>query len=145
MTGRLARCAADEDGAVLALTALFLVGLVALAGLVADGGLVFAARRDLQNVADAAAAAGAMEVDEAAYRASGGATVVLDAAAAEQAATASLMDEDGTDHAVSVTGARVEVEVVRQAPTAFLRVLGVEHVEIRARAVAEPRFGGGGP
>ena len=77
----------------MVLVAIFLFALVAVAGLVADGGLVFAQRRDLQNVADAAAAAGAMQLDERAYRASSGGTVALDASAAQAAATAYLARE----------------------------------------------------
>jgi len=142
---RVRQLAADERGQALVLTAVFLLGLVAVAGLVADGGLVMAQRRDLQHVADAAAAAGAMQLDEATYRASGGATVVLDPSAAGSAAIAYLMGETGTDHAVSADGSQVRVEVSRQATTAFLQVVGVTHVEIRAHAVAAPRTGAGGP
>jgi len=145
MSGRLRELAADESGQALALTAIFLMGLVAVVGLVADGGLVMTQRRDLQHAADAAAAAGAMQLDEAAYRASGGAVVVLDPGAAREAAIVRLIGEDGMDHAVYADGTRVEVEVSRQATTAFLRVLGVGEVAITARAVAEPRFGVGGP
>lgn len=130
---------------MLPLAAIFLVGLVAVAGLVADGGYVLVQRRDLQNAADAAAAAGAMQVDEAAYRASGGEMVFLDASAAEEAAILALISEHGTDYAVYADGSRVEVEVSREATTAFLRVLGVEHVPMSAHSVAEPRFGVGGP
>lgn len=137
---------ADERGQVLPLVAIFLLGLIAVAGLVADGGAMLVQRRDLQNVADAAAAAGAMQLDETAYRASGGTDVVLDPSAAEEAAIASLMGEDGTDVTVQADAARVEVEVSRQATTAFLRVLGVAEVEISARSSAEPRAGiSGGP
>lgn len=146
MSTRWRELASDESGQALVLVAIFLLGLVAVAGLVADGGLVLVQRRDLQGDADAAAAAGAMQVDEALYRSSGGETVALDPGAAEQAAIVTLIGEDGTDYAVRADATRVEVEVSRQATTAFLRVLGVTHVEISARSVAEPRFGiWGGP
>ena len=65
-----------EDGQALVMVAVMMVGLVSVVGLVSDGGLVFAQRRDLQNAADAAAAAAAMQIDEEAYRATG--DVVLD-------------------------------------------------------------------
>ncbi|TAJ16937.1 MAG: hypothetical protein EPO65_12265 [Dehalococcoidia bacterium] len=145
MIARVRQVAVDESGQALVLTAIFLLGLVAVAGLVADGGLVMVQRRDLQHVADAAAAAGAMQLDEATYRASSGAVVVLDPLAAEQSAVAYLIGETGTDHAVYADGAQVRVEVSRQATTAFLKVLGVTHVEISAHAVAAPRTGAGGP
>ena len=60
----------EESGQVIVLVAILMVGLVAVVGLVTDGGMVFTQRRDLQNVADAAALAGAMQIDQDAYRAS---------------------------------------------------------------------------
>lgn len=136
----------DEGGQAMVLVAIFLMGLVAVAGLVADGGVVFAQRRELQNIADAAAAAGAMRVDEATYRSSGGAVIVLDQGAANSTAVEYLVGEAGVQYTVGVTGTRVEVGVARSAKTAFLRVLGINDVQINAHAVAEPRFGiAGGP
>lgn len=136
----------DEDGQALVLAALFLVGLVAVAGLVADGGQALAERRDLQNVADAAAAAGAMQLDAAAYRASGGHVVALDEGAARTAAIATLLGEDGTRYDVEATTAQVTVVVARRTPTRFLRLVGIDGVEVSARAVGEPRTGRqGGP
>ena len=79
--------ARDERGQAMVLVALFLPALIAVAGLVTDGGMVFAERRALQNMADAAAAAGAMQINEYTYRASNGWNVVLDPAAARAAAT----------------------------------------------------------
>ena len=131
----------DESGQAMVLVAIFLLGLVAVAGLVADGGMVLAQRRDLQNVADAAAAAGAMQLDESAYRASSGADVLLDRSAAYAAAVSYLGVEAGLDYAVTAGSTRVDVAVSRKAETAFLRVLGIDSVTINARAAAEPRHG----
>jgi len=50
-----------ERGQVLAIFALGLVAIVAMTGLVLDGGSTFVQRRDMQNVADAAAMAGAYD------------------------------------------------------------------------------------
>lgn len=146
MRAFLSRFHRDEDGQVLVLVAVFLMGLLAVAGLVADGGLVLAQRRDLQNAADSAAAAAAMRLDEAAYRASSGSVVVLDQNAAYTTAIEHLLGEDGVQYAVDVTGTSVEIELARSAQTAFLRVLGIDGVAINAHAVAEPRSGiAGGP
>ncbi|MDP2949754.1 MAG: pilus assembly protein TadG-related protein [Chloroflexota bacterium] len=139
MKAFLRRFSADEGGQVIVMVAITMVGLVAVVGLVSDGGLVFAQRRDLQNVADAAALAGAMQVDEGAYRASG--SVVLDEQAAYRAAVGYLEDEGGLDYSVVVRPAGVEVAVSRQASTGFLRVVGIDSVEIGAKATAEPRHG----
>ena len=137
----LLRLQREESGQAMVLVAIFLVGLVAVVGLVADGGMVLAQRRDLQNVADAAAAAGAMQLDESAYRASSGAEVALDRSAAYAAAVSTLAAEGGVDYTVTAGSTRVEVEVSRGAETAFLRVLGIDRVTISARAAAEPRHG----
>lgn len=131
----------EESGQAMILVVILMVGLIAVVGLVTDGGMVFTQRRDLQNVADAAAAAGASQIDEDAYRASAGETVVLDEAAAHEAATRYLDDEGGVDYSVTVGSNRVDVSVSREASTGFLRVLGIDGVEIDATATAEPRYG----
>ena len=48
----------DERGVVAPLVAVMLIGLLGIAALVIDGGVLFAARRDLQGLADGAARAG---------------------------------------------------------------------------------------
>ena len=135
----LVRRLRGDEGQVLVMVALMMVGVVSVVGLVSDGGLVFAQRRDLQNVADAAAAAGAMQIDEAVYRSTG--EVVLDEQLARDAAVLYLDAEDGLDYVVNVLPDRVEVAVSRQATTGFLRVIGIDGVEVTASASAEPRYG----
>lgn len=125
----------------MVLVAILMIGLVAVVGLVTDGGMVFTQRRDLQNVADAAAAAGASQIDEDAYRRSAGETVILDESAAYDAATRYLDDEGDLEYAVMVAPTRVDVSVSREATTGFLRVLGIDGVEIDATSTAEPRYG----
>jgi Flp pilus assembly protein TadG len=139
MTKLVRHLRGDERGQIIVLVAILMVGLVAVVGLVTDGGLVFSQRRDLQNAADAAALAGAMQIDENAYRASG--AVVLDEGAARQAAEAYLAAESDISYSVLVRPARVEVSVSRQASTGFLKVIGIDSFEISANASAEPRHG----
>ena len=131
----------DEGGQLIVLVAVMMLGLVAVVGLVTDGGLVFTQRRDLQNVADAAALAGAMQIDENAYRSSGGASVVLNESDAYSAAVTYLEEEGGLVYSVVARTGGVEVSVSRQASTGFLRVLGITGFEISAKATAEPRHG----
>jgi len=128
-----------DEGQVLVMVALMMVSVVSVIGLVSDGGLVFAQRRDLQNVADAAASAGAMQIDEAAYRSTG--DVVLHEQSARDAAVLYLDAEGDLDYLVSVLSDRVEVYVSRQATTGFLRVIGINGIEVSAAASAEPRYG----
>ena len=141
MKRAIRKLAHDESGQAMVLVAVFLSALVAVAGLVADGGMVFAQRRDLQNVADAAAAAGAMQLDERSYRASSGGIVALDQAAARSAATAYLAGERDLVYAVNVAPSRVDVQVSRSARTGFLGAFGIRSVEISARSASEPRHG----
>ena len=115
------------------------MGLVSVVGLVTDGGTVFAARRDLQNAADAAALAGAMQIDLEAYRAEG--LVVLDVDAAEAAAAEYLQGEEGMQYSIQVTEQSIDVSVSRIAGTSFLQLVGVEGVEISASSTASPRHG----
>jgi Flp pilus assembly protein TadG len=133
------RLVKDEGGQVMVFVAILMTGLVSVVGLVTDGGIVFSQRRDLQNVADAASLAGAMQIDERAYRASG--QVVLDEAKARDAAEQYLQDEEDVDYSVQVSQAGVEVFVSRRASTSFLRLVGIDGVDISATSSAAPRHG----
>ena len=77
---------ASEDGQILVLTVVVALALLAILGLVADGGFVLARHRELQGVADAAARAGAAQLDETNYRASNGRTATLNPTQARAAA-----------------------------------------------------------
>ncbi len=143
--GRAARSLhRDGRGSASVLVALFLLGLVAVSGLVADGGRVLAERRQLQNLADSAAAAGAMQLDVAAYRRAG-ARVSLDEAGARRAAEARLASASGLSARVLATSELVSVRVERSVPLAFLGLLGLGGVTVSASAEAEPRAGVGAP
>ena len=128
-----------EEGQALVMVAVMMVGLVGVVGLVSDGGLVFAERRDLQNAADAAAAAAAMQIDEDVYRATG--DVVLDERRASETAARYLAAEDGVSYEIATSPDSVEVSVNRQAATSFLGLIGIDDVDVSARASAEPRHG----
>ena len=129
-------------GQVILWVAVMLPLFLSVIGLAVDGGLVFSARRELQNVADSAARAGAMQVDQQAYRDSSGRTVVLDAVAARQiAAEYVASQETGLTATISVEPQRVVVQVSREAPTSFLRLVGIDTVRITATAPAEMRYG----
>jgi Flp pilus assembly protein TadG len=111
-------------------------------GLSIDGGVVFAARRELQNAADGAARAAAAQIDLRTYRETGGGTVVLDAPRARQAAIGYLAGQrSDVTAAVDARPRRVVVQVSREAPTAFLRIVGISTVHIEATAPVEVRYG----
>jgi uncharacterized membrane protein len=129
-----------ERGAVAPLVAMMLLGLLALAALVIDGGLLFAERRDLQGLADGAARAGAMAVDEDVLRESG--AVRLDPAAA-QAAAERYLEAAGAEGTIRIDAdtLSVTVDLQESRPTLMMGLLGVRTVDVAAHAVARPRVG----
>lgn len=138
----LRRFVEDETGQALVWVVVMLPLFLAVIGLTLDGGLVFGARRELQNVADAAARAGAMQIDVQAYRDSGGQRLVLDPRAAEVVAGQYLASQKADLRAqVEARPEKVVVEVSQTQPTAFLRLFGVESAAVSARAEAVVRHG----
>lgn len=114
---------------------------LSVVGLAIDGGVVFNARRELQNAADSAARAGAMQVDVRVYRETAGARVVLDEPRARQVAAEYVGRQASLAATIVVEPRRVVVEVSRDVPTSFLRLVGVGTVRIGATAPAEVRHG----
>ena len=131
-----------ERAVVAAWVAVMMPFFLTAVGLTLDGGLVFDARRELQNTADTAARAGAMQVDQQVYRDSNGATVVLDQASA-RATAAQYVASQGPDvqAVISSDDQHVLVTVSRDVPTNFLRIAGIDKVHIAATALAEVRYG----
>jgi Flp pilus assembly protein TadG len=81
------RLVSAEDGVVMVLVALLVVAMLVIVAIVIDGGQGYAARRQMQNAADAAAFAGARALNRARFQASTTqvASVVQDVAAANHA------------------------------------------------------------
>jgi uncharacterized membrane protein len=139
-----------ERAQAIPLVALVLPLLLAVIGLALDGGVVFDARRELQNVADTAAHAGASEIDLGHFRETGG--LALDARAAVAVADQHVADYNAlhpprqqvTLEVASVVGRdRLVVRVSRVARPAFLRIVGVTSVRVTAEAAGTARSGGG--
>gem|GEM_PF-5201525 len=61
---RMGLSVGEQSGQLVVWTAVMLPLFLSVIGLAADGGIAFGARRELQNVADSAARAGAMQVDQ---------------------------------------------------------------------------------
>jgi uncharacterized membrane protein len=134
----------DERGqASVLLVGVLLLGLL-FVGLAVDGARLFTARRDLQNVADSAALAGASEIDESVYRASGGAEIRLDPhgarVAVDEIVRASSLPADTTVD-VQVGADRVEVRIARPVRMQFLGLAGLGPQRIGAHASAAPQTG----
>ncbi len=129
-----------ERGQILVLFALGLVAMIAMAGLVLDGGGAYAQRRDEQNGADFAAVAGAN-----AYMNTPGSVATKEAAARSVAAQAATRNgyTDGTDGeivTVDVTllsaGAEVKVDITKPHANTFASVIGQNSWDVGVTATA---------
>lgn len=134
----------DERGQASALlVGALLLGLL-FVGIALDGARLFTARRDLQNVADGAALAGASAIDERVFRDSGGADVRVDLSAARAAIDEVLRASSlpaSTRVDVQVTDERVEVRIARPVRMQFLGLAGMGPQQIGAHASAAPQTG----
>jgi hypothetical protein len=129
--------------------AVMLPLFVSLVGLGIDGGVVFGARRELQDVADGAARAAAMQIDQTRYLNT--TTVALDPRAARRVAEGYVADYtsrsgQGQLRSLLLTGVdvgerTVVVDVRAEVPLAFMRIAGWQSVSVSARAPAQARYG----
>lgn len=141
-------------GAILVQVALMLVGLTAFSAFIVDYGVLWTARRQVQNAADAAALAAAISLafdapgDQARARAN------AQTAVAENpvwGAPASMTADDITFAPCPTgsvgTGTCVRVEAFRdrangnELPTIFASLVGVDHQGVRATATAQVLYG----
>lgn len=129
-----------DGGQAAPLVGVLLVGLVALLALVSDAGMVLSTRRDLQQLADAAARAGAGALDEDALRGSGGTVVVLDPDPARRAALSYLAETGfGGQAEVSAEPAGITVVLATDLSPMLGRVLGAETVRVHSEGRAAAR------
>jgi len=126
----------DERGQATILVGLCITTLCGFAALSVDVGMLFRAKRVLQNAADAGAIAGAMEVPYNGY----------DTAA--KAATAQNGVTDGVNGATvtvtkAATGSKITVSITQAAPTYFMKAFHVSSMNVSARASASLGPGAG--
>jgi uncharacterized membrane protein len=123
--------------------------LLSTAGLAIDGGVLLSSRRQLQSVADGAARAGATQLDVQRLRSTAGANVELDRSMAVRAAQAYLSDallsrigiQEVPSTTIEVTDRTVHVEIHATLRTAFLRIIHLDSVPVRASADASVQAG----
>jgi len=137
------RRAAERRGVILVKVAILMPVLIGMLGLVLDGGLILAARRQAQNAADAAAQAAAMDKVRGQTDDTAMATANLFIQNYNGLATADLLSFGTTFNIPPASGAYigdsnfVEVIVTQEVQTCFIQVLGVSSpVTVKARAVA---------
>jgi hypothetical protein len=136
----------DEEGSALVLTAVVMVGLLAMASLAVDIGMAITARNEAQRVADACALAGA--------------SAFIDPEVADPVTAAS---DRAYEYAlrnvvrnVGVDSSQVTLEILqaeskvrcwisaRGLPTWFATFLGIDGLDVQAMAAAEASDGGSG-
>jgi hypothetical protein len=126
-----------QRGQMLALFAISLVAIIAMTGLVIDGGMTFTQRRDQQNVADAAAMAGAY-----AYATAGDSTTAVTQALDTAAANGYSHGQDGaiveTNVSIANGVATVTANVTKPHRNYFSGIVGFGQwdVSVTASAIA---------
>ncbi len=128
----------NERGYVIVTTALSLVVLLGFGALAVDMGLLYSARTAAQRAADAAALAGAFTfvVDPSSAQPSTAYDHAMSTALSNNIFGASLTEPEVTVN-IDVANQRATVEIARAEGTLFARALGLNSVNIGARAVAE--------
>ena len=124
---RLERDGTDESGMVTAFVVIFTMALLAMAGLVLDGGLALAAKVQAIDDAQAAARAGAQAIDIPLYRSTGQVTLDPGEAVADAKRYLEATGHTGT---VSVTGDEVTVVVHASQATQILSVVGIDSIGV---------------
>lgn len=123
------KLAKDEDGAVMVIVALALVILLGCMALVVDAGVMYVNRSNMQNVADAAALAGAQELPDK--------DAAEDKAIEYAALNGVVIDEDDVNPYYDDD--KIEVKCSKNVPYYFARALGFENADVSARAVAQQK------
>jgi Flp pilus assembly protein TadG len=137
---RLARIRRDDRGQITPWTAVGVLIVLILAGLVLDLGLGMSDKVRLLDVAQAAARAGAREIDLATYRATG--VVQLQPTAAAAAARAFAQQAAaGGQVTVSASTTTVTVTITGHRQTQLLTLVGITSLPVSATATATPLTG----
>lgn len=129
-----------ERGQVIAFLVVMTAGFIAIAGLVDDGGRALSGRVRALDEAQAAARAGAQQLNLTVLRENG--SVELDAPAVVRAVDEylSTVGDAGT---VTVSGNSVAVTVTVSVPTQILGAFGVTNLTVSAHAEATAEQGPG--
>ena len=138
MTGAHGR----QSGQALAWFVVMLPLFMAIVGLAADGEAVLRAHRRAQGAADSAARTGAGQVNVGHARAEPGSADLLNAAAAQNAATAYIAEVyPDLQVKTSADEQHLVVVVTEQVTPTFLQLVHVSRVDVEARSDARPLGG----
>lgn len=132
----------NDAGMISAFVLAAMIGLMAVVGLGLDPGEAYAAKIRTIGQAEAAARAGAQQINLTVYRTTG--TLQLNPAAAQQAAQRYLAAEHVAGTATATT-ARVTVTITTAYRTQLWQLVGVDTIPIHATGSALPQLGITGP
>jgi Flp pilus assembly protein TadG len=119
-----------------------MIGLIAMAGLIVDGGNAIAARERAEDVAQQAARAGADALSPTSLHNGTPAELTADPGAARTAAQR-VLDAAGISHpTVSVSGDSVTVSVTVHEHARILSAVGIDDIPGSATATATALHGG---
>jgi Flp pilus assembly protein TadG len=140
------QAAGGDRGSLSLYLALFTVALLAMAGLVIDGGAAIAARGRAADLAEQAARAGADALSQNTLRGGTPAALSIDPAAARSAA-GRVLDLGGATGEVTVTGLEVSVTAHVPRRAVILSAVGLTDLTGTATATATVLHGTttGGP
>lgn len=122
----------DERGAITVFVVIIFIALIAMAGLVIDGGSALATKRRAMNTAEQAARVGADALDPASLRSGQPVVAPSRAISAAQA----YLDKVGAEGTVGVDGGTVTVTVTATYDTAMLSAIGVNRMTVTSKASA---------
>ena len=127
----------DESGSMTVLALGITMIVFAVAGLAIDGTRAFIARRSLQSAADAATVSAAGELDTSVYYRTSSVRLDVDRAAST---VAHLLERRGiaAHPTLRVDDGSVELVLVDETATTWLRLVGIESIPISASSRAEP-------
>jgi Flp pilus assembly protein TadG len=143
--GMIQRRGAEADrGSLTLMLAVLFVALLALAGVVIDGGAKLTAAENAAAVAQEAARAGAGMVNEATAHANG--SFVVDENQAIAAANQYLSSSGYAGHAAGGPGVdQIQVTVTVSQPTKVLSIIGIDTITATGKATANLVSGVTGP
>ena len=130
--------ARDERGQATVIILVFVLVVIALVGVVSDGGQALAQRRELQGLADGAARAGAGALNQDALVTT--ATPQIDPQQAQAAVTQYLSAAGyaGSPPQVSVTPSQISVALTQSYHLAFDQFIGISTVTLHASSSSAP-------
>ncbi len=123
-----------ENGNALVFVSFAMLGLLAMTGLIIDGGTLYMTKSHMQKTANAAVLSGAQELPITEDK------INITEDKVNSIVEQILIDHEETDslHSIEITiGKRVEVELEKEVPLAFSKLFGRETAMVHVEAAAE--------